>query len=208
MSFQWIFDYAETISIENKSVIASTTSRNGIVRAVNRGNSAWTFTVKLPDGIPWQTIRPLIAATQSYDRTISATIQINDSGQSSWLSKYQGNSANSTGFAASWVRNQTYVTLTSSPTTAAGTFKFRAGDWIQLGTGSCYMVLTDVPATGGSANQVNLHRPVLDATGSGSLRVGPNCQFSVYMTQFPTWTIFARDQVSWDSAFVFTEAFL
>lgn len=203
MSFQWIFDIAETISIDNKRVVASTTTRNGIVRAVSRSNTVWKFTVKLPDGPRWQDYRQLISQAQNLDRVTAANISINATGQSSWLSKYQGNSVNYTGFVASIVNNSNTITLTTSPTTSSG-YKFRAGDWIQLGSsGKVYEVVSDVSS---SSNTVTLHRPVMESSAAGvALNVGPNCVFNVICTQFPSWTIFARDQISWDGAFVFNE---
>jgi hypothetical protein len=202
MSFQWIIDYAESISIENKRIAASSITRSGIVRAVSRGNPAWKFTVKLPDGIPWQEIRGYIADSAYYGTVTSRTIQFNTSGQS-WLAKYQGDSVNSTGFVCNFSTGATALTLTTSPTTSSG-YRFRAGDWIQLGSsGKVYEVREDVAF---NQNNVPLNRPIIDTTASGvSLRVGPNCVFTVICTQFPSYSLFARDQVSWDSSFVFNE---
>jgi hypothetical protein len=203
MSFQWIIDRAESISIENKRIAASSITRSGIVRAVSRGNPTWKFTVKLPDGIPWQEIRGYIADSAYYGTVTSRTIQFNTSGQASWLSKYQGNSVNYTGFVCSFSTGATALTLTTSPTTSSG-YRFRAGDWIQLGSsGKVYEVREDVAF---NQNNVPLNRPIIDTTASGvSLRVGPNCVFTVICTQFPSYNLFARDQVSWDSSFIFNE---
>jgi hypothetical protein len=127
---------------------------------------------------------------------------LDNPGYVSWLNAYRGNSANYTGFAASWTQGASSITLTTSPTTTSG-FKFRAGDIIQLGTGSVYSVRSDVAF---NSNTVNLNRPILDATGSGNLQVAENVTWSVICTEMPSWTIFARDQVSWSSSFVFYEA--
>ena len=203
MSFQWIIDNAETISMERKKVVASTTSRNGVVRSVSRGPQPWRFEVKLPDGIPWQTLRRDITQAELLDRVTAANIQINVAGQAVYLSKYQGDSVNYTGFVATIVNNSATITLTTSPTTSSG-YKFRAGDFIQLGSsGKVYTVAADVAF---NSNSVTLHRPVLESSASGvALRVADNCVWSVVCTQFPTWTIFARDQVSWSGPFVFSE---
>jgi hypothetical protein len=203
MSFQWIIDNAETVSINRKQVVATSVSRDGTTRAVSRGGQFWRFEVKLPDGPRWTDYRQLISQAERLDRTTSATIQFNDTGHA-WLVGYQGNSANYTGFQATWTQGATSITLTTSPTTASG-FKFRAGDFIQLGTtGKVYTVAADVAF---NSNTVTLHRPVLDATQASAtpIRVAENCQFSVICTQFPDWTLFARDQVSWSGPFVFHE---
>lgn len=202
MSFQWIIDNAESISINRKKVVASTTARDGTTRAVSRGGQVWRFDVKLPDGIRWTDIRQYITQAEALDRVTSANIQINDTGHQ-WLIGYQGNSANYTGFVATITQGSSSITLTTSPTTSAG-FKFRAGDIIQLGaSGKVYTVAADVAF---NSNTVTLHRPVLESSAIGvSLRVAENCIFNVICVQFPEWTLFARDQVSWSGPFVFVE---
>jgi hypothetical protein len=203
MSFQWIIDNAETISMERKKVVASTTSRNGVVRSVSRGAQPWRFEVKLPDGPKWSDYRSYITQAELLDRVTAANIQLNKSGQATWLSKYQGDSVNYTGFIATIVQNSATITLTTSPTTSSG-YKFKAGDFIQLGSsGKVYTVAADVAY---NSNTVTLHRPVIEASASGvALNVADNCIWSVTCTQFPSWTIFARDQVSWSGPFVFSE---
>ena len=203
MSFQWIIDNAETISVDRKRVVASTISRSGQVRAVSRGNQVWRFEVKLPDGPSWTDYRQLISQAEALDRVSTANIQFNDAGLA-WFVKYQGNSANYTGFVATIVKDSSSITLTTSPTTSSG-YKFRAGDIIQLGSsGAVYTVTADVAY---SSNIVNLHRPVLEASAASvSLRVAENCVFTVICKEFPSWTLFARDQVSWNGAFIFYEA--
>lgn len=204
MSFQYVIDSAESIGINRLKVVASTTSRDGTVRSVSRGGQVWRFEVKLPDGMRWSDEwRSKISQLEALDRTTTGTFQLNNSGLA-WLSQYQGNSVNSTGFVATIVQGSTSITLTTSPTTSSG-FKFRAGDLIQLGaSGKVYTVAADVAY---NSNTVTLHRPVLEASASGvALRVGANCVFSVVCTEFPQWNLFARDQVSWSGPFVFSEA--
>lgn len=202
MSFQWIIDNAETISIDQKKVVGSTTTRDGTVRNVSRGGQVWRFEVKLPDGPRWTDYRVSIAKAQALDRTTTATISLSDTGQS-WLYQYQGNSVNYTGFVASITKGSNTITLTTSPTTSSG-YKFRAGDYIQLGSsGKVYQVAADVAY---NSNSVTLNRPVLDNTATGvSLKVAENCSWTVICQDFPTWTLFARDQVSWSGPFVFVE---
>lgn len=200
--FQWIIDNAESISIDRNPVVGQTITRNQTVRAVSRGAGIWKFTVKLPDGIPWTNIRGNISQMEALGRTTVASINIGSSGQS-WLSQYQGNSANITGFVAIIATGSATITLTSSPTTTSG-YKFKAGDFIQLGSsGHIYTVAADVPY---NSNTVTLHRPVIDATSTGvALKVGPNCNWNVICTQIPQWTLFARNQVAWSGPFVFYE---
>lgn len=202
MSFQWIIDRAEMISINRKKVVASTTARDGTTRSVSRGGQIWRFDVKVPDGLRWTDIRQYISQAESLDRTTAANIQFNNTGHN-WLVKYQGSSPNYTSFVASITQGSSSITLTNWPATGAGYF-FRTGDIIQLGsTGKCYTVTADVPTT---TTTVYLHRPVIESTATGvALRVAENCVFNVVCVQFPEWTLMARDQVSWSGPFVFAE---
>jgi hypothetical protein len=203
-AFQYVFDNAESIGFNRRSVTAQTTTRDGTVRTVSRGGQIWRFDVKLPDGIRWSDARAYIEAIDAADRSTTGTVSLNNPGYVDWLSGYQGNSVNYTGFQASWTQGATSITLTTSPSTPSG-FKFRAGDIIQLAGGRVYTVKNDVSYT---SNTVNVNRPVLDTTGSGALQVADNVVWSVICTELPTWTIFARDQVAWAGNFVFYEAML
>lgn len=124
MSFQWIFDNAESLSINRKKMVGTTTSRDGIVRGVNRGTLPKTFTVKVADGIRWSDLKSNIAAAEALDRITTASVTI------------------------------TYA-------------KF---PWYY-----------------------------------GNVNPGTADTWTVRCIQFPEWTIFARDQVSWSGAFVFQE---
>lgn len=76
MSFQWVFDNATTLSINRKKVIASTTARDGTVRAVNRGNGAKVFTVRLPDGPRYSDNKSNIEAIEALDKYNTEIIQL------------------------------------------------------------------------------------------------------------------------------------
>ena len=202
MSFQWIIDNAETISIDTQPVVGQSISRNNTVRATSRGGGIWRFNVKLPDGLSWTDYRGLISKAEALGRTTTGTISLNASGHS-WLYKYQGNSVNSTGFVASITGGSTTITLTTSPTTSSG-YKFKAGDFIQLGsTGKVYRVAADVAY---NSNSVTLNRAVEETSATGvALRVGSNCVWTVICTEFPQWTLVERDRLAWSGSFVFYE---
>lgn len=76
MSFQWIIDRAESLSINRKKMVATTTARDGQTRAVSRGTMPKRFEVRLPDGIPWTEISSLITQAETLDRITTATIAI------------------------------------------------------------------------------------------------------------------------------------
>jgi hypothetical protein len=124
MTFQWIVNNAETISVNRKRQVSTTTARNGIVRAVSRGTQPKRFEVKLPDGLAWSTFRSDIIAAEALDKITSATISIP-------YARFP------------WYYNNT------------------------------------APASDES--------------------------YTVLCTDFPEWTIFSRNQVSWSGAFVFVE---
>lgn len=124
MSFQWIIDNAESLSINRLKTVASTQSRNGTVRAVSRGTPKKTFEVRLPDGPRWSDYRSNIIAAEALDRLTSASIEI----------------------------------------------KYSLFPWYY-----------------------------------GNVQPVSNESYTVICVQFPQWTIFARDQVSWSGPFVFVE---
>ena len=76
MSFQWIFNRAETLSINRKKMVSTTTARDGTTRAISRGTPPKTFTVKLPDGILWSELRVDIQNAEALDRISVAQISI------------------------------------------------------------------------------------------------------------------------------------
>lgn len=202
MSFQWIIDNAESLSIDTQPVVGQSISRNNTVRATSRGGGIWRFTVGLPEGLSWTAYRGLISKAQVLGRSATGTISLNATGHD-WLYKYQGNSANSTGFVASITGGSTTITLTTSPTTSSG-YKFKAGDFIQLGsTGKVYQVAADVAY---NSNSVTLNRAVEETSATGvALRVGSNCVWTVICTEFPQWTLVDRDRLAWSGPFVFYE---
>ena len=205
-AFQTVIDNAESISINKKRKVAQTTSREGIVKSTSLGGQVWEFNVALPNGPSWTEYRPLIERLEALDRVTVGTIQINNIGQR-WLSQYQGNLSNISGVTVSHgnLNAGNTVTITGGASgLTTGQFRFRSGDFIQLGSsGSVYTVVEDVPHDG---NTITLHRPVREENGTYTLRIGHNVTWSVICVSFPQWTIFARDQISWSGPFVFAEA--
>jgi hypothetical protein len=203
MSFQWIIDGAESISINRKKVVSQTQARDGTTRAVSRGGQVWSFDVRYPDGPRWSDLRADISKAEALDRVSTATISLSNA-NISWLSGYQGNASDPTAFTAIWTKGATTIETSGGGTLSSG-FRFRAGDFIQLGTsGKVYTVAADVAFNN---PVVPLHRPILDNTQQTytAIRVGQACVWTVICTQFPDWTISGRDQVSWGGNFTFAE---
>ena len=206
MSFQFVIDNAESMGVNRRPVVASSSTRSGIVRSVSRGNNLWRFTVRLPDGPSWQTYRPIVEGIEALDRVSTGTIQINKAAHS-WINGYQGNlvSAQQTNIVVtvSTTSNTTLTISAGGTGLIAGQFRFKAGDLIQLGTtGKVYSVVNDVAH---NVTTITVNRPIRDAAGSYTLRVGQAVEWTVVCVQFPQWTIFARDQISWNGPFIFAE---
>lgn len=202
-AFQTVIDNAESISINKRRKVAQSISRDGTVKSTSLGGQVWEFSVKLPDGPRWRDYRQLVERIEALDRVSEGTIQINSAGHD-WLSQYQGDLSTTSGITVSHSTGNT-VTITSGATgLVSGQYKFRSGDFIQLGTsGSVYTVVDDVDY---NDTVITLNRPVRENAGSYSLIVGQDVTWTVICVQFPNWTIFARDQISWDGSFVFAEA--
>lgn len=201
--FQWVIDNAESVSMNRLPVVASTTARDGTTRSVSRGNAPWKFDVKVADGIPWTQLRGLISQAETKNKVESDSINFAHSGYD-WLVKYQGDFPDYAAFVCTWNQGQSVFNVFGG---SGGDFRFRAGDFVQLGaTGNVYTVAEDTPS---NAAQVRVHRPIVDASGTGStLFVAENCNWEVRCTNFPQWTLMARDQVSWDGMFTFVEDLL
>lgn len=76
MSLQWIINNAESLSINRKPAVARTTARDGSIRIVTRGVQPARIEVKLPDGIPWTTLKADIEALEAmaYGTAVSVSI--------------------------------------------------------------------------------------------------------------------------------------
>lgn len=202
-AFQTVIDNAESISFNRRRKVAQTISRDGTVKSTSLGGQIWEFEVQLPSGPAWTEYRPLIERMEALDRTSVGTIQINSAGHS-WLSGYQGDLASTSGITVSFSSGNLVTRTAGATGLSAGQFRFRAGDFVQLGAaGSVYSVASDVAH---NADNIVLNRPVRESAGSYSLLVGQNVSWDVICVQFPKWTIFARDQIQWDGPFVFAEA--
>lgn len=200
-AFQTVIDNAQQISINKRRKIAQTVSRDGTVKSTSLGGQVWEFEVVLPNGPSWQEYRPLIERMEALDRVSVGQIQI-DKAEHSYISGYQGDLSSTTGITVSYSSGN-IVTISSGASLGSGN-RFVAGDFVQLGSsGSVYSVAQDVPY---NSNNIVLNRPVRESAGSYSLIVGQSVTWDVLCVQFPKWTIFQRNQISWDGPFIFVEA--
>jgi hypothetical protein len=208
MSFQPIIDNAASISINRKKKVAQTVSRDGTVKATSLGGQTWEFEVRLPDGPRWEDYRSIIEQAENLDRISTGEIRLNNAGFD-WLVPYRGDLSNTADVLGSPITvsftSGNTVTITGGGTgLSSGQFRFRSGDLIQLGSsGKVYSVVYDVAHNG---TTITLNRPVREAAGSYTLSVGRAVVFNVICVQFPQWTIFERNQISWSGPFIFAEA--
>lgn len=201
MSFQYVIDNAETLSINKRKRVAQTVSRSGVTKTTSIGGQVYEFRVQLPTGPAWSDNRRLIEQVEALDRTTVDTIQINQAAHS-YISAYQGDLSNVSNISVTYTSGNT-LTINSGATLSSGN-RFRAGDYIQLGsTGSVYTVTEDVAFDN---DTITVHRPILETAGTYTLQVGQAVSWDVICVEMPTWTIFGYNQVSWSGPFVFVES--
>jgi hypothetical protein len=200
-AFQTVIDNATTLSFNKRRKVSQTQSRSGVIKTTSLGGQVWEFEARLPDGPRYSDYRQLIEGMEALDKTTVGQIQINASGHS-YISGYQGDVSNLSGATVSYTSGNT-LTITAGLTVGSG-YRFKAGDLIQLGaSGSVYSVTSNVAY---NSNTITVHRPVLESAGSYSLIIGPSVSWDVICVQFPNYTIFGYDQISWSGPFIFVEA--
>lgn len=200
-AFQLVIDNATTISINKRRKVGTSVARDGTVKATSLGGQLWQFEVQLPSGPKFSDYRPFIDIVEYLDRTTVGQIQLNTTGQE-YISQYQGDVASPNSITVSYTSGNT-VTITGGLGGLSSGYVFKSGDLIQLGNGAVYSVVGDVPY---NQTTVTLHRPVREAAGSYTLKVGPSCVFDVICVQFPDWTIWGYDQIRWSGPFIFVES--
>jgi hypothetical protein len=82
--FQFVFDFAQEMSLNRRHVVAQSTTRSGVVRSVSRGAQPKKFTVTLPNGMPWQEVSANVVLLDTSDRFTIGSVTINDPGHA-WI---------------------------------------------------------------------------------------------------------------------------
>lgn len=203
MSFQWVIDNAASIKFDNRPMVSQTQTRSGVTRSVLRGSQPWVFEVTPPAGPAWDESVYNWGLASRYGRQEETTINFSLSGLS-WMFAYRGDLTNLTTLNAGFTAGNMDINLTGG--SGGSAYRFRAGDIIQLGN-YVYMITQDVGLA--ITNNIRIHRPIIESGSAswsaGTLRTGSLCTFRVICTQFPNPIAFARNQISWDGPFVFTE---
>ena len=197
--FQHIIDGAESISIDTRSRVAQTQSRDGTVRTVSQGSLPWRFEVKLPDGPRWSDQRGIISEIEAAGQTTAGTIQINLPGHA-YLTEYLGNASNPAAITVTHTGTNQF-TITGGAATSG--YTFRAGDLVQMGAaGAVYRVVSDVAY---NQTTVTVHRPIRETAGAYTLIVGQAVTWTVVMAQLPQWSIIQHNITGWSGSFVLIE---
>ena len=84
MAFQWVFDNAATISVNNREIVSMTETRNETIRSVSRGSAVAKFVVSMPAGMQWSVVQTYIAAVDVADRFTVENIVFNQA-YMSWM---------------------------------------------------------------------------------------------------------------------------
>ena len=223
MSFatQWIFDNAETMSINKGPIISQTITRDQSVRTVSRGGAVWRFNVKFPDGFKYSDIRYYINEMDLNIQTNTSVIQLSNPGYS-YIVAYRGGLSSGQRSAltmkytsAMAASDTTKFEVSGLPALGGGittsTFIFGIGDIIQkAGSKYVYTVNSDVLRGSGSTVLVPVHRTILDTPSdtATAINIGSACSWTVICTQKPNWKIVPYDMVQWDGEFQFYESLL
>jgi hypothetical protein len=214
MSFQWVFDNAESISINKRPITSQTIARDQRVRSVSRGGAVWRFTVKMPTGMRWSDVRGYIENIDYTNKLTTQTVSLGSTGFG-WMTGYQGSIGNPS--AMSWKYSSTEAASDTTKflltgTGSTGAVLFKAGDLIQpnVTNGRVYSIVSDVAKASSATQLVQVHRSILETPSATavSLIVGNSVSWKLICTQCPTWTIVERDIVGWNGEFQFYESLL
>lgn len=197
-AYQEVFDRATSLSINKRRKVSQTQSRSGVIKTTSVGGQVWEFEVRLPDGPRFSDYRSIIQDMETLDRVNTGEVSI----PQSYIAGTVG------GLGVSGTINvaatQGGTSLTVNTNTSDSNFRLKKGDYIQLGTsGKVYAVTNDQASLTGV---IGVHRPLLDVTANYDLVIGTNVVWDVICVQWPNYTIFGYDQVSWSGPFIFVEA--
>jgi hypothetical protein len=211
MSFQWVIDNAEDISIVKRPVISQTVSRDQRVRSVSRGGNVWKFAVKMPPRMVWNNHRGFIESIESNAMLTSQSINLAKTGYD-WITRYRGDATSTTTmtwkYTAAQAASNTYKFELGNMPGATGSVLFRAGDLIQPnGSNYVYSIVAAVTKGAAATQLVEVHRSILSTPSDTAVtfKVGPAVSWQVICTKMPTWTFVEKDLIEFNGDFEFQE---
>ena len=211
MSFQWIFDNAESISINKRPIVSQTITRDQRVRSVSRGGAVWRFTVKMPTGMRWSDNRGYINDIDGINLLSSNTVTLSSS-KFAWMTGYRGSASVTNTMTIKYntaqAASNTYKFELGNMPGSVGTTLFRVGDLIQPLNSKYVYSLAEVVTKGSQSTQlITVNRPILETPSdtATTFKVGNEVTWTLICTQCPTYTIIERDIVAWNGEFQFYE---
>jgi hypothetical protein len=213
MAYQWVFDNAETLSINKRGITAQTISRDQRIRSVSRGGEIWRFTITMPTGFPYNNNRGYIEALDQADRTAVEFVNLSKPGYS-YIVGYRGDATSTTGLTLKYTSAMAAVNTKqfeagTLPSIGSSAYVFRKGDLIQkTGSNYVYSVTADVVRGSGSTVVVPVNRSILDTPSDTAAvaKIGSDVQWRVICTQRPEWRLVVKDRIEWTGEFIFQEA--
>ena len=217
MSLQTIIDHAESISIDHRSVVATTVTRSQkILTAARSTVRPWQFKVTPSNAYRWDLSynRGVVAAIENIDRHTSTVITLSNAAGMAWLVEYQG--VLSAGQRSDMTINSmtgTTLVLNLGSTVQAlsnSTVLFRAGDIIQPANSAYpYKVVNDVTRGSGVTRTITLHRGTIPETGvtlaGQTLNIGVDVDWRVKIVALPSVTITPGRFIQWTGDFELVE---
>ena len=209
--FQNIFEIQQSMSVQNRRMVGQQISRSGQLRVAEYLTSVpWVFTVTPHNYLYYPQVRDVIQAIDNLDRQLPETI-VFSSTNLSWFTAYRGDLTSVQLTALTWSAastNTQTLTVSGLPSVSSTAYVFKAGDFLQIGAYS-YKVKYDVQRGLGSNVSVQIHRPLIGSTLSGSFdHTGNACTFYMVAEKCPTYTLNPMTNgafVQWDGPFVFRE---
>jgi len=205
---QKIIDLAESIDINRRNVVGIQYSRNEIAKVSETPTrNPWRLTVTMKALLAYSECRGLLESIDDLDARLPQNVSFSINSDLSWIARYQAQDFGAMTVTlaqaltvVSFEGNQLVLgNLPATPTVNATTPIFKAGDFIQIGTGTLYphpfTVVGDVLRGAGNTITVTTHRPNFLLGGakfglSGqTLTVGNNVYFRVFCPNMPTYKL-------------------
>jgi hypothetical protein len=213
MAYQWVFDNAETLSINKRGITAQSITRDQRIRSVSRGGEIWRFTITMPTGFPYNANRGYIESLDQADRTAIEFVNLSKAGYN-YIVGYRGDASSTTGLTLKYssamaATNTKQFEAGTLPSIGSTAYVFRKGDLVQkTGSNYVYSVTADVQRGSGSTVVVPVNRSILDTPSDTAVvaKIGSAVEWRVICTQRPEWRLIVKDRIEWTGEFVFQEA--
>jgi len=217
MSIQTIIDRAESISIDHRSVVATTITRSQkILTAARSTVRPWQFKITPTNAYRWDENhnRGVVAAIENIDRHTSTVITLSNNAGMTWLVEYQGDltSEQRSDMTINSMSGTTLIVNLGSTVQSLSSITklFRAGDIIQPANSAYpYKIMFDVTRGSGVTRTLTLHRgtiPEVGVTLAGqTLNIGVDVDWRVKIVALPSYTITPGRFIQWSGDFELVE---